>query len=60
MPIFMRVPSTASNFLFDAILKSSSPTPWTMAYIVAIAISLVTAGYGLAAAKLQSARECGQ
>jgi len=41
----------ASNFLFDAILKSSSPTPWTTAYIVAIAISLVTAVYGLATAK---------
>ena len=41
----------ASNFLFDAILKSSSPTPWTTAYIVAIAISLVTAVYGLVTAK---------
>ena len=41
----------ASNFLFDAILKSSSPTPWTTAYIVAIAISLVTAVYGFATAK---------
>ena len=41
----------ASNFIFDAILKSSSPTPWTTAYVVAIAISLVTAVYGLATAK---------
>ena len=41
----------ASNFLFDAILTSSSPTPWTTAYIVAIAISLVTAVYGFATAK---------
>jgi len=44
----------ASNFLFDAILKSSSPTPWTTAYIVAIAISLVTAVYGLASANRKS------
>ena len=41
----------ASNFIFDAILKSSSPTPWTTAYVVAIAISLVTAVYGLVTAK---------
>ena len=41
----------ASNFIFHAILKSSSPTPWTTAYVVAIAISLVTAVYGLATAK---------
>ena len=41
----------ASNFIFDAILKSSSPTPWTTAYVVAIAISLATAVYGLATAK---------
>ncbi|MCR5839986.1 MAG: MFS transporter [Kiritimatiellae bacterium] len=41
----------ASNFIFDAILKSASPTPWTTAYVVAIAISLVTAVYGLATAK---------
>ena len=41
----------ASNFIFDAVLKSSSPTPWTTAYIVAIAISLVTAVYGLASEK---------
>ena len=44
----------ASNFLFDAILKSSSPTPWTTAYIVAIAISLVTAVYGLASVNRKS------
>ncbi|MBQ2624838.1 MAG: MFS transporter [Kiritimatiellae bacterium] len=44
----------ASNFLFDAILKSSSPTPWTTAYVVAIAISLVTAVYGLASANRKS------
>ena len=41
----------ASNFIFHAILKSSSPTPWTTAYVVAIAISLVTAIYGLVTAK---------
>ena len=41
----------ASNFIFDAVLKSSSPTPWTAAYIVAIAISLFTAVYGLASEK---------
>ena len=41
----------ASNFIFDVILKSASPTPWTTAYVVAIAISLVTAVYGLATAK---------
>ena len=41
----------ASNFLFDAILTSSSPTPWTTAYLVAVAISLATAVYGLATAK---------
>ena len=41
----------ASNFIFDAILKSASPTPWTTAYVVAIAIALVTAVYGLATAK---------
>ena len=41
----------ASNFIFDAVLKSSSPTPWTVAYVVAIAISLFTAVYGLASEK---------
>ena len=41
----------ASNFIFHAILRASSPTPWTTAYVVAIAISLVTAAYGLATAK---------
>ena len=41
----------ASNFIFHAILKSSSPTPWTTAYVVAIAISLVTAIYGFVTAK---------
>jgi hypothetical protein len=41
----------ASNFLFDAILKSSSPTPWTTAYVVAITISLATAIYGFVTAK---------
>ena len=41
----------ASNFLFDAILTSSSPTPWTTAYLVAVAISLATAVFAFATAK---------
>ena len=39
------------NLILAAILTSSSPTPWTTAYLVAVAISLATAVFAFATAK---------
>jgi len=37
----------ASNIVFDTILSSASPSPWTLAYVVATACALAAAAYGL-------------
>ena len=41
----------ASNITFDTILNSATPTPWTLAYVVATAVAVAAAAYGLATGK---------
>ena len=47
----------ASNVIFDTILGTATPTPWTLAYIVSGSVALVAAAFGLVTGVRRCRRE---
>lgn len=46
----------ASNVIFDTILGTATPTPWTLAYVVSGSVALVAAAFGLATGMRRAAK----